>query len=132
MSCDVAALANFGTWSIDFALNILFFTDNLLLIYRSVYLSICLSIYLFIYLSVYLSICLSIYLLIYASVYLSIYLSIYLFIYLFDYLSIYLSNHLAIISNLPSPWYLRTLVNISSAILGHRSDTYPCNNSALF
>ena len=71
----------------------------------SVYLSVCLSTYLFIYSSTYLSvglsICLSIYLYtylsihlpIYLSVYLSVCLSIYIPIYQFIYLSIYLSIH---------------------------------------
>ena len=65
-----------------------------LFIFLSVYLSICLSFYLFIFLSVYLSICLSFFLLIFLSVYLSIYLSFYLIIYLSVYLSICLSIYL--------------------------------------
>ena len=68
-------------------------------LWEFVYLSICLSIYLFIYLFIYLSICLSIYLSIYLSIkassYLAIYLSIYLSIDLDIYRSIYLSIYLA-------------------------------------
>jgi len=72
-----------------------------------VYLSMCLSVYLFylsiyisvhlsIFLSVYLSICLSVYLSICLSVYLSICLSVYLSICLYEYLSIYPSFYLSI------------------------------------
>jgi len=76
-------------------------------IFLSVYLSICLSVYLSICLSVYLSICLSIYLSICISVYLSIFLSVYLSIGLLFYLFICLSFQLSICLiclSVQSPW----------------------------
>ena len=61
-----------------------------LLVYLSIYISICISIYLSICISIYLYICISIYLSICISIYLSICISIYFSICISIYLSIYI------------------------------------------
>ena len=73
--------------------------NSVILVGRTIYLSICLSVYLSIYRSIYLSISLSVYLSVCLSICLSIYPSIYLSIYIYiyiKYLSIYPSIHLSI------------------------------------